>query len=288
MNTIGKILVVLNFVFAIIVGVLLVFDFAARNKWKDAYESLKKEGGVLVASNDVTVKSIRSLASDLTAAKEKIDGLQKDKEVLEIAATVAKDQYDLKITEFELKLKDKDVTLLAIAAAKQRLTEEIEGLNKTITAREQAITKLEGTVKVLTLKALKAEGLASASQQQNENLVEQIRLLTVKIARLEGGLNPDADVIRNPNAPNPPAVLVNGKIEKVDGDLVQIPLGTDHGLNKNNTLDVYRTQPEAKYLGMIRIVDANHHKSVGRFVTVGAQARPQLKEGDLVTSKLSR
>ena len=288
MNTIGKILVVLNFVFAIIVGVLLVFDFAARNKWKNAYEALKKETTIVVGSQTETVKSIRSLVKDLEDAQGKIDAYLKDKEVLEIAKTVAEDKYKLDVEEFKQKALDKDLTLTAVAAAKQRLTEEIEGLNKTITVREQAIVKLEANVKLLTLKALKAESLASASQQQNENLVEQIRGLTVKLAKLEGGLNSDADPIRNPNAPNPPAVLVNGKIEKVDGDLVQIPLGTDHGLNKNNTLDVYRTQPEAKYLGMIRIVDANHHKSVARFVPVGAQARPQLKEGDLVTSKLSR
>jgi hypothetical protein len=288
MNTIGKILVVLNFVFAIIVGVLLVFDFAARNKWKDAYEALKKEGAIVASSRDESVRANKSILNDLAQAVQTIDGYKKDKEVLEIAKAVAEDKYKLDIEEFKQKLQDKDVNLAAIAAANQRFTQEIEGLNKTISAREQAIVKLEGTVKELTLKTLTSESLASARQQQNENLVEQIRALSVKIARLEGGLNPGADPIRNPNAPNPPAVLVNGKIEKVDGDLVQIPLGTDHGLNKNNTLDVYRTQPEAKYLGMIRIVDANHHKSVGRFVAVGAQARPQLKEGDLVTSKLSR
>ena len=51
-------------------------------------------------------------------------------------------------------------------------------------------------------------------------------------------MNADTNVIRNPNEPNPPAVMVNGKIEKVDADLVQISLGTDQGVNKNNTLDV--------------------------------------------------
>jgi hypothetical protein len=288
MNTIGKILVVLNFLFAIIVGVLLVFDFAARNKWKDAYEALKKEGGIVVRSQEETLKSVKSVLKDLNDAQLKIEAIQKDKEVLEIAAKVAEEQYTLNIKDLNLKLQDMDLTLKASTDAKQRLTEEIEGLNKTITTREQAIVKLEATVKALTVKALSAESLAGARQQQNENLLEQIRELSNKVARLEGGVNPDADVVRNPNAPNPPAVLVNGKIEKVDGDLVQIALGTDHGLNKNNTLDVYRTQPEPKYLGMIRIVDANHHKSVARFVAVGAQARPQLKEGDLVTSKLSR
>src|SRR5580658_80397 len=106
MNTLGKILVVLNFVFAIIVGVLLVFDFAARNKWKDAYEALKKEGGVVASSRDETVKSIKSLVEDLKVAQAKLQDYQKDKEVLEIAAKVAEDKYNLDSAEYKLKLQD--------------------------------------------------------------------------------------------------------------------------------------------------------------------------------------
>ena len=103
------------------------------------------------------------------------------------------------------------------------------------------------------------------------------------------GVNPDTAVITNPNQPNPPAVNINGKIELVDGDLVQVTLGTDHGLAKNNTLDVYRVQPSPKYLGMIRIVDAKDHSSVGRLIPMGNAAfRPQLMKGDLVTSKITR
>ena len=84
-------------------------------------------------------------------------------------------------------------------------------------------------------------------------------------------------------------VQVNGKVEKVEGDLMQISLGTDHGVLKNNTLDVYRLSPEPKYLGMVRIVDANLHHSVARLVPVGnAQFRTPLRVGDLVTSKLTK
>jgi hypothetical protein len=40
---------------------------------------------------------------------------------------------------------------------------------------------------------------------------------------------------------------------------------------------------------MVRIVDANFRTSVGRLVVSGNRAfRPQLKTGDLVTSKLTR
>ena len=43
MNTIGKILVVLNLVFALLVGGFLVIDFATRSNWKKEYEKLQSE-----------------------------------------------------------------------------------------------------------------------------------------------------------------------------------------------------------------------------------------------------
>jgi len=68
---------------------------------------------------------------------------------------------------------------------------------------------------------------------------------------------------------------------------VQISLGTDHGVNKNNTLDVFRTTPEVKYLGMVRILEANHRESVARLIPSGNAAfRIQLKQGDIVSSKI--
>jgi hypothetical protein len=100
-------------------------------------------------------------------------------------------------------------------------------------------------------------------------------------------------VITDANAPNPPSVKVDGKIEVVDDKdgttLVQVSLGRDQGVEKNHTLDVYRLRPEPKYLGMIRIVEAYNHKAVGRLISNGNPAfRPQLRANDLVTSKVTK
>jgi hypothetical protein len=288
MNTVGKILVVLNFLFAVIVGVLLVYDFAARNKWKEAFESLKRESEVAQQSRTTTSRATDKILEDNKTLTADLENRTKSLKDTEDQRAALEDGYKLQIDELNKNLRDKDVTLAAAAASKQRLANEIEGLNKTIKDREVSIVKLQADIKSFQTSALNFESLAKARQVQNENLLEQIRDISAKLARSESGVNPDAAVIRNPNEPNPPTVLINGKIEKVDGDLVQLSLGTDHGLNRNNTLDVYRTNPSVKYLGMIRVVDAHDRKSVARFVVTGNQGRPQLKEGDLVTSKLSR
>ena len=140
------------------------------------------------------------------------------------------------------------------------------------------IVVLESEKKQLRTEAIQFEAQTEILKTQNERLLNAIAELTRAVGKAEiGG--------RNPNAPNPPAVMVNGKIEKIEKDLVQINLGIDHGLNKNHTLEVYRLAPEPKYLGMIRIVDASQHTSVGRLV--GA-ARSELRVGDLVASRLTK
>ena len=91
------------------------------------------------------------------------------------------------------------------------------------------------------------------------------------------------------NEANPPSGMVKGKIEHVDAKdntLVQISVGTDQGVNKNNTMEVFRTTPSPKYLGMVRIVDSQPHRSVGRLIVPPGTSRPQLQEGDLVWSRL--
>ena len=61
MNTIGKTLVILNLVFALVVGGFLVIDFATRNNWKTAYEALKREMDVAKSNNAVGGKTQQEL-----------------------------------------------------------------------------------------------------------------------------------------------------------------------------------------------------------------------------------
>src|SRR4051794_25361171 len=58
MNTIGKILVILNLVFAVVVAGFLVIDFATRTNWKNAYEAMKREADVHKSNNNVSGKTI--------------------------------------------------------------------------------------------------------------------------------------------------------------------------------------------------------------------------------------
>jgi RNA polymerase sigma factor (sigma-70 family) len=87
----------------------------------------------------------------------------------------------------------------------------------------------------------------------------------------------------------PLPIDVNGVIEKIDPkdpSLVSISIGSDAGLAKNHTLDVYRLKPAPLYLGKIRIVSATPQKAVSRRVDNLRAGESPLKVGDIVTSSI--
>lgn len=290
MNTIGKILVILNFLFAILVGWLLVVHIALGNKWKEAHDHVVDQAKVLVISNKTNKAVIEKILADYKSGQREIEELKQTNYDADQKRKAKEAEYIVRVAELEVMLREKDLTNNETKGASQRFADEIALQTKTIQDRESTIVRMEADAKKLRTEAVQFEALARTRQSQLEALLVQVRELTVAATRERAGVgNPDVMVLRNPNEPNPPAVRVNGQVEKVDIDLIQISLGTDHGIARNNTLDVYRLQPEPKYLGMVRIVDANDHQSVARLIPTGnATFRTPLRVGDLVTSKLTR
>jgi hypothetical protein len=86
-------------------------------------------------------------------------------------------------------------------------------------------------------------------------------------------------------AKNPPAENVEGVITKVDSatGLVVISVGSDAGLQKGHTLEVFRLKPKPKYVGTLRLVEAKPTESVGKME--GKPLEP-VQVGDQVASKL--
>jgi len=89
---------------------------------------------------------------------------------------------------------------------------------------------------------------------------------------------------------NAPTEFVKGrvlKIDETDRTLVRVSLGSDDGVHKDNTLEVYRLQPEPEYLGRLLIREARSKEAVGRLMKPPF-ARSPLKAGDEVASDTQR
>jgi len=109
-------------------------------------------------------------------------------------------------------------------------------------------------------------------------------------------IKPDND--RRPNTPSPggkpprnaPAEDVEGKIKAVDPEsgLVTISLGSDSGLSKGHTLEVFRLHKDpgqSKYLGTIEIIRVDAKEAVGRPVQ---RLFAPVEVGDRVASRVAR
>lgn len=88
---------------------------------------------------------------------------------------------------------------------------------------------------------------------------------------------------------NPPAKEIRGtidadKADEKDTSLVSVSIGSDAGLQVGHTLEVYRLNPQAKFVGTIRIISVTPQRSIGRIIS-GMMGG--FKAGDQVTSHLT-
>ena len=267
-----------------LVGVLflpssMMCGVQAQKDDKDALiELLKKQV-------DLQQKQIELLQKHSKGFKMDLEFIEKHyKKELEFVDQQHK--MELEVVE---KYHKKDIVLLAdkTKAINDLFRREIDLLKLTIKDREAIVFKIEADLKAARIRATDLEMKYRTAHERNKALLEQLREITLQLAPNQGGGKIVDDLAPKLKELDPPAVLVNGKIEKVDGTDLLISLGKDDGVNKNHTLDVYRLKPEPKYLGVIRIIDATANKSVGRLIASGnAAIRPVIRVGDLVTSKL--
>jgi hypothetical protein len=294
MNTMGKVLVFANLIFALITGGFLAADFATRTNWRQANDSLAAELAVARSNGDELHNTVKIVAEKLTKA----EGRVKD---LESQLDRARKDTEQKVKEAGdnarqtgLQMKSTEMTTTLASAELGRLREENKHLSKVIQEREQYIVKLNDERNKAQDRMHQAMAEAQAAQQRSETMLERVREAEKKLATLKvaGGPSgqPAPAAARNPNQPNPPAAYVRGKIEKVhaeDPSLVEMNVGSDSGVATGQTLDVYRLNPEPAYLGMVRIREVFPHHSIGRMVPAGVDgSRREVRKGDEVASSI--
>jgi hypothetical protein len=286
MNTIGKILVILNLVFALVVGGFLVIDFGTRTNWRTAFESLKREMVVGEKNTNISGKTLQDLNNQVRRVEA--ENAKMKQEIID-NQTVAKAKLDSQKTMFEEEVqraKDADLSAQKAIAEKERLKEEVKRLAATVQDRDALILSVREDNNKLRTQAIAKEGIAKTTLERNQGLLSQIQDLERKIALREAGVGNENNLLKDPSAANPPSTYVKGRIERVDSKdpkVVQISLGTDQGLKRDQTLEVYRLSPEPLWLGRIRIMDAREHAAVGRLVP-GISGRGPLQVGDIVAS----
>ena len=288
MNTIGKILVVLNFLFALVMATLVAMNYTTTSNWKNQEEKYRAELLVAHANNAAQAQSLSELSSQNQAIKIDIEGKKSDIAVAQAEVATVRAEADIKVKESETRAKLADVNLEKALAAKERMQQEVVQLKNIIGDREDRIVKLTAKLRDTTDLAMTLDRDLKFSQELNKGLLHRNQELEQKIVELQQPGEKTQVVSRDPTALNPPTRYVKGVVERVDAvdkNLIKISLGTDHGVKNGNTLEIYRTNP-VQYLGVLRIEDSQYHTSVGRLVRAPGVKTADVREGDIVASGL--
>lgn len=291
MNTLSKILIFFVFVMTLVVVGFVTHLFAARTNNHFTADQYKNELDIARKNNQALMATTEALQTQLSTAKADLEAKKQD---------LALSQAQWATLEADLRRSFKDsedrgikaeTNLLAALAAQERMKQEVELLKKTVEDREDRLVKVHAKYKDSQDLAIALDRDLKFSQERNQNLIQRIQELERNFAEIVSGAKSDSGALpKDPTANNPPQKFVKGVIERVDGTdktLVQVSLGSDHGLKVNNTLEVYRLGSSPEYIGMIRIEDAHHHTSVGRLVRTPGVAPRAIREGDVVSSSLT-
>jgi len=296
MNVIGKILVILNLLVALVVAFFIVIVNRTTTNWKAYAEARERE----IKSLTISLETSKETEAQERNEKKLLMAKLKDTNSTTITSVGAKDK-DLQLANAEkealkLQLQAADINAKKAQEDVQSYIKLAADRLKAIEDREAAILAEGARYRDEKKKTTELRELVDRQQLRNESLEQEYRKAQLKIQELlaqgtsgSGGPAP-VNSAKKPNDPNPPPKMVRGKIEKIhkdDRSLVQIDVGLDQGVDKNHTLEVIRLGPEPQYIGMIRIIDADFHSARGRLIR-GQFAGPAktIREGDQVVSSL--
>jgi uncharacterized phage infection (PIP) family protein YhgE len=293
MNIVGKTLVIINLVFALLVAGFLAIDFGTRTNWKDGFTKLKAELDVSRANTTNAQDTNRKLLDEKKTAEKNLNDLQKTYKAYELEAADSLEKANRKAQEEADRARAAEINLMKLTSEKGRLEAEIKDLTGLVKKRDEMVRGLQDASNKYRGEALSSEQKASSANQRSLALLEQLRQKELELVRRENigkGGTTTAYSPRNPDYRNPPTAYVKGVVEKVDAkdsSVAQISIGSDEGLKEDNTLDVFRLTPDPVWVGTLRLTDVNHHSAVGRLLP-RAGGRNALKTGDEVASRIIR
>ena len=286
MTAIGKMLVFLVLVLSLVWNFLTVNAYATRTNWRaeakryqakadEAAKSATTMANLLADERAAAADARRSLEESNGQSARQIERLRTDRAAL---AT----QYEGAFAQ------KKDA---GGAATRQDVIinsqgEQVTRLDKSDKAKDEQIKQLALERNKLSLEAQEARNAANGFKKQNETLSNQIARLQTEVESLKASGGVSGGLTGRKAAPVP--ADLRGTVEVVEGNLVQINVGADHGVKVGAVLKVQRVSP-ARYLGKLRIVTVDPKHAVGQFEIDRPSNDPAAlpRAGDQVTPSTS-
>lgn len=204
-------------------------------------------------------------------ADKETEKAQKDREEAITAAQKAK-------TDFE----NSQVALKAAQDEVEKRRQENVALYQNIKQKELAINDLQAKAINSENTKVQAQVAAATYLARLQTMERQLQDTTRELEKfMEEGTTrvAKAGAEVQMTSQNPPPDDVKGTVTSVTPDgLVAISIGSDAGLLKGHTLEVFRKEPKPLYLGQIKIVEVGPHEAVGKILSKEFRNRIQAKD----------
>jgi len=281
MTLLGKILVVVNLLLSVAVGALIVMTYVARTNWHHAYTQLDHQ----MKAYDESAKSNQGTIDEVKLALAKRED---DLKKAEAAKQAAENQLNnataglkQQVAELEKGVHDRD-NLLAINVgqldSRQKEVNYLRTLGSGLQTRlRDKERETEEAQKVATAHEIER----NAEHNRNEQLLRVLEMKERELQKVRQGQM----VASGSSQRNPPAEDVDGLVKAVDPDsgLITITIGSDAGLGKGNTMEVYRLKPDPTYLGTIQILAVRPNEAVAKPIN---RTRVPIRSGDTVATNI--
>lgn len=288
MTAVGKILVFLNLVFSLVVGGFVIFTYVARVHWVESDKAKDNQIAILNANTKTYQAEAQKAQQDAAAQVGKVQAELKNVQG-DLQASLAANG-DLRDQVAKLQQKStKENSLASVSVTEvERRQQDVAKLRDTLRKEQELNNTLVKQAAESRNDAVVAGIERRAVQDQNNRLEAQLQGMAKDMARMRANGGSTATA-RSGSTKNPPSESVEGLVRRTDpsSGLMTLTIGSDSGLTKGNTLELFRLNPAAptqsKYLGTVRILEAGPKEAVAQ--PVGRLKAPP-QAGDRVASRI--
>ncbi len=288
MTAVGKIFVIVNLLFSLVVAGFIVVVYARSTNWQAAATKWSDHVKVVEASRTATEAQLQQLQAAKDAEIAKVTDQLKAKDQLIADAKAETEERKKELEQFKIAGNKDGASFQSLSNENEKRKAEVVQLEGQVKAKDDQIVKLiEGKNTANDLRVA-AEIKANSFQGKAERLELRLRETEIEIVKLKrsGAPGGGAGGVTLVSTANPPPMNVDGVILETTprGDLMRISIGSDAGLVKGHTLDVYRLKPTPQYLGQIRLTDVRASEAVGQPVD---RLKGPVQKGDLVANDVT-
>jgi len=285
MSTVGKVLVVAQVAFSILLMAFAAGVSSVQTNWKQKF--------------DTATKSLTKATQDVSTLQDRVRTMETASKGLEKTLKDAADKARGEATASQEKVKQVQTQLAQTRTELENMRAEAKiGGDEARARRDEAVAFRdinaqlhENRDKLITTNRQQADKIVNLEQDAkslNEKHLQVLndKAILEKFIRIKG-FNPDPKELVGQIDPPPIVqgmVLETRKGGRNGAELVSISLGGDMGLSKGNELYVYRADGKGKYLGKIRLDMVDYRTAVG--VVIQSTKNGEIHRGDNVTTKL--